>query len=149
MIELEIEDLLGREKVKPDQDLMKRNIESKIVLVTGAGGSIGSQLCIEILKIRPKKLLILDSNEYALYSILSTLNSINNKNELEIIPLLASIQDSKNINIILNTWKPDTIYHAAAYKHVPIVEQNLAEGLKNNVYFNCFCCNFWWCSFHT
>tara|TARA_Y100001978_G_scaffold194929_1_gene202567 strand:+ start:101 stop:2035 length:1935 start_codon:yes stop_codon:yes gene_type:complete len=134
LIELEIEDLLGREKVKPDQDLMKRNIESKIVLVTGAGGSIGSQLCREILKIKPKKLLILDSNEYALYSILSELNSINHKNELEIIPLLASVQDSKNINIILNTWKPDTIYHAAAYKHVPIVEHNLAEGVKNNVF---------------
>ena len=134
LIELEIDDLLGREKVKPDQDLMKRNIESKIVLVTGAGGSIGSQLCREILKIKPQKLLILDSNEYALYSILSELNSGNYKNELEIIPLLASVQDSKNISIILNTWKPHTIYHAAAYKHVPIVEHNLSEGVKNNVF---------------
>ena len=133
LVELEIDDLLGRQKVLPDQDLMKKNITSKIVLVTGAGGSIGSQLCREILKINPKKLLILDSNEFALYSILNELNLINN-NFVEIIPLLASVQDKENIKIILSTWRPQTIYHAAAYKHVPIVEHNLIEGVKNNVF---------------
>ena len=134
LILLEIDDLLGREKVKPDPDLMMKNIKDKTVLVTGAGGSIGSQICKEVLKIKPKKLLILDSNEYSLYSILNSLNFLNSNNLIEIIPLLASVQDADKINTVLNTWKPQTIYHAAAYKHVPIVEHNLAEGVKNNVF---------------
>ncbi len=134
LIFLEIDDLLGREKVKPDENLMMKNIKNKTVLVTGAGGSIGSQICREILKIKPKILLILDSNEYSLYSILNDLNFLNNSKPIEIIPLLASVQDGDKIKTILNTWKPQTIYHAAAYKHVPIVEHNLAEGVKNNVF---------------
>ena len=134
LLELEIDDLLGREKVIPDIDLMRKNINNKVVLVTGSGGSIGSQLCREILNLHPKKLLILDSNEYSLYSILNDLNFLNKNNDVEIIPLLASVQDRDKIKIILNTWKPHTIYHAAAYKHVPIVEHNLAEGVKNNVF---------------
>ena len=134
LIFLEIDDLLGREKVKPDENLMMKNIKNKTVLVTGAGGSIGSQICREILKIKPKILLILDSNEYSLYSILNDLNFLNNNKPIEIIPLLASVQDGDKIKTILNTWKPQTIYHAAAYKHVPIVEHNLAEGVKNNVF---------------
>ena len=132
--ELEIDDLLGREKVSPYQNLLKKNIFNKVVLVTGAGGSIGRQLCKEILNIVPKKILLLDSNEFALYSILSELDSLNKKNNVKIISLLSSIQDKENIKKILKTWKPDTIYHAAAYKHVPIVEHNLAEGVKNNVF---------------
>ena len=134
LVELEIDDLLGRDKVEPDKALMQKNIKSKVVLVTGAGGSIGSELCRQILNIKPKKLLLLDSNEFSLYSILNELENIQNDEDLEIIPILASIQDKKKISILLNTWKPDTIYHAAAYKHVPIVEQNLGEGLKNNVF---------------
>ncbi len=134
LIELEIDDLLGRDKVIPNQDLMQKDIKSKVVLVTGAGGSIGSQLCLEIFKIKPKKLLILDSNEFSLYSILNKLNLLNHSNLVEIIPLLTSIQDQKSIENILTTWQPCTVYHAAAYKHVPIVEHNLAEGVKNNVF---------------
>tara|TARA_B100001989_G_scaffold251577_1_gene231101 strand:+ start:1750 stop:3678 length:1929 start_codon:yes stop_codon:yes gene_type:complete len=134
LIELEIDDLLGREKVEPDKVLMQKNIKSKVVLVTGAGGSIGSELCRQILNIKPKKLLLLDANEFSLYSILNELETLQNDENLEIIPILTSIQNKKKISILLNTWKPDTIYHAAAYKHVPIVEQNLAEGLKNNVF---------------
>ena len=134
LIELEIDDLLGREKVTPDEELMKKNIRNKIVLVTGAGGSIGSQLCREIINIGPKKILLLDSNEYSLYSILNELDSLNKNKLIKIIPLLTSVQDRKNIRIILESWKPDTVYHAAAYKHVPIVEHNLAEGVKNNVF---------------
>ena len=134
LIELEIDDLLGREKVEPDKVLMQKNIKSKVVLVTGAGGSIGSELCRQILNIKPKKLLLLDANEFSLYSILNELETLQNDKDLEIIPILTSIQNKKKISILLNTWKPDTIYHAAAYKHVPIVEQNLAEGLKNNVF---------------
>ena len=87
----------------------------------------------EVLKIRPKKLLLLDSNEYSLYSILNELEMINDDNKTELVPLLTSVQDQKNIYLILSTWLPNTIYHAAAYKHVPIVEHNLLEGVKNNV----------------
>ena len=134
LVELEIDDLLGRDKVEPDRVLMQKNIKSKVVLVTGAGGSIGSELCRQILKIKPKKLLLLDSNEFSLYSILNELENLQKDKDLEIIPILASIQDKKKIIILLNKWKPETIYHAAAYKHVPIVEQNIVEGLKNNVF---------------
>ena len=132
--ELEIEDLLGREKVAPNQNLMKKNIKSKIVLITGAGGSIGSQICREVIRIGPKKLLLLDSNEYALYSIVNEISLVKNKTKVEIIPLLSSVQDKEKINEILHNWYPDTVYHAAAYKHVPLVEHNLAEGVKNNVF---------------
>ena len=132
--ELEIDDLLGREKVEPDYNLMEKNIKSKIVLVTGAGGSIGSELCRQISKIKPKKLLLLDSNEYSLYNLLNELDDLSKSRNLEIIPILASVQNKKKVTLVLDTWKPDTIYHAAAYKHVPIVEQNFAEGLRNNVF---------------
>ena len=134
LVELEIDDLLGREKVEPNKDLMQKNIKSKIVLVTGAGGSIGGELCIQILNLRPKKLLLLDSNEFSLYSILSKLDPINHLPKTEVVPILTSVQDEKKINLLIDAWKPDTIYHAAAYKHVPLVEQNLGEGLKNNVF---------------
>ena len=133
LTELGIDDLTGREKVVPDKSLMKKNISNKIVLVTGSGGTIGSQLCREIIRLKPKKLLLLESNEYSLYSILNELETTNSDKSVSIIPLLASIQDSKNIDLILNTWRPNTVYHAAAYKHVPIVEHNLVEGIKNNV----------------
>ena len=134
LLELEIDDLLGREKVEPNKDLMQKNIKSKIVLVTGAGGSIGGELCIQILNLRPKKLLLLDSNEFSLYTILSKLDPANHLLKTEVVPILTSVQDEKKINLLIDTWKPDTIYHAAAYKHVPLVEQNLGEGLKNNVF---------------
>ncbi len=134
LIELEIDDLLGREKVSPNNDLLIKNIKSKTVLVTGAGGSIGGQLCREIFKLKPHKILLLDSNEFALYSILDELNLSNSKNSVELIPLLTSVQDEVKIKTILKTWRPNTVYHAAAYKHVPIVEHNLSEGVKNNVF---------------
>ena len=86
------------------------------------------------MRIKPKKLLILDSNEYSLYKLLNELNTIKKSEDIEIIPIICSIQDKRNINLIFKTWLPNTVYHAAAYKHVPIVEYNLAEGLKNNVF---------------
>ena len=134
LMEIEIDELLGREKVDPDKILLQKNIINQTVIVTGAGGSIGSQLCKEILKVKPKKLILLDSNEYSLYKLLNELNSINKIEGIEIIPIICSIQDKENINLIFKTWMPNTVYHAAAYKHVPIVEYNLSEGLKNNLF---------------
>ncbi len=133
LLDLGMEDLLERKKVKPDQKLLQKNIKSKTVLITGAGGTIGSQLCRVIIKNNPNKILILDSNEFSLYTLLSELENLNTDNLVEIVPLLASIQDQNIIQNIFKTWRPDTVYHAAAYKHVPIVEHNITESLKNNV----------------
>ena len=131
-IDLEIDDLLGRIPVEPFQSLMRKNIFSKTILVTGAGGSIGSELCRQIIKHVPKKLLLVEISEYALYSIHEELIKGEYKNT-EVIPLIGSVQDPKRMERIISIYKPETIYHAAAYKHVPIVEHNLIEGLKNNL----------------
>tara|TARA_A100001388_G_C28758314_1_gene496246 strand:+ start:154 stop:2082 length:1929 start_codon:yes stop_codon:yes gene_type:complete len=131
MLDLNIDDLLGRIEVKPFKLLMRKNIFDKTILVTGAGGSIGSELCRQILNLEPKKLILVEISEYALYSIQSELENLKNSS-IEIISIIASIQDIKRMNEILSIFKPATIYHAAAYKHVPIVEHNLIEGLKNN-----------------
>ena len=131
-VDLEIDDLLGRIAVEPFESLMKKNIFSKTILVTGAGGSIGSELCRQIIRHKPKKLLMVEISEYALYSIHEQLDDISN-DEIELIPLIGSIQDSERMKRIISIFKPATIYHAAAYKHVPIVEHNLIEGLKNNL----------------
>lgn len=131
---VEIEDLLGRDAVPPDMSLLGKNVSGKVVLVTGAGGSIGSELCRQILELDPSALLILDSSEYALYAICGELTSRQQpSSETKIIPLLASVVDEVRMRGILSAWRPATIYHAAAYKHVPMVEQNVLEGLKNNV----------------
>ena len=136
--DLEIDDLLDREIVEPSNQLLKKNITSKTVLVTGAGGSIGSELCRQIIQLNPKKIILVEISEYALYSLHSQLelilNEISPKKKEIIIPLLSSVQDKSRINEIISIFKPDTIYHAAAYKHVPIVEQNLIEGIKNNIF---------------
>jgi FlaA1/EpsC-like NDP-sugar epimerase len=129
--ELDIDDLLGRDPVVPDQFLISINITDKIVLVTGAGGSIGSELCRQILKYKPSKLLLVELCEFALYSIHQELEKDNQSTE--IIPLLANVRDNYRIGEIFSTWHPQTVYHAAAYKHVPLVEHNPAEGIKNNV----------------
>jgi len=128
--ELDVLDLLERQTVLPNETLLKKNILDKVVLVTGAGGSIGAELCRQIILLRPKKLLLVEQNEFALYNIHQELEI--KKIDLELIPLLASVQDTHRMNEIMSTWPPDTVYHAAAYKHVPLVEHNLAEGLKNN-----------------
>jgi FlaA1/EpsC-like NDP-sugar epimerase len=129
---LEVEDLLGRDAVAPDQALLARNVEGKVVLVTGAGGSIGSELCRQIAAIGPEKLLLVEMNEFALYDIHRELTKLRG-DSIEIVPLLASVCDSVRIRKILATWRPDTVYHAAAYKHVPLVEHNVVEGVRNNV----------------
>jgi FlaA1/EpsC-like NDP-sugar epimerase len=126
------EDLLIRDQVEPDQKLLNKNIKFKSVLVTGAGGTIGSELCRQILKLNPKQLVMLELNEFDLYSIHNELIELN-KN-LKIIPLLSNIQDQKKLEKIIETFKVDTIYHAAAYKHVHLVEANICEGVRNNVF---------------
>ena len=130
--DLNIEDLLNRDQIAPNHKLLYKDIESNTVLVTGAGGSIGSELCRQIIKLKPNKLLLLELNEFALYKIYEELIALN-KN-LRIIPLINNVQDEKNLNKIFETFSVDTVYHAAAYKHVPLVEENICEGVKNNVF---------------
>ncbi|NDF03045.1 MAG: polysaccharide biosynthesis protein [Actinobacteria bacterium] len=138
--ELDIDDLLGRESVKPNGLLLNRNTHNKTVLVTGAGGSIGSELCRQVVKTQPRRLLLLEMSEFALYQIhqeiQSTLVFDEDKPDeaLEIVPLLGSVCDEVRMHEIMDTWKPHTVYHAAAYKHVPLVEHNPAEGVRNNVW---------------
>jgi FlaA1/EpsC-like NDP-sugar epimerase len=131
--ELDIDDLLGREPVMPNHILLTKNVHSKVVMVTGAGGSIGSELCRQIFQIGPTKLLLIEQSEFALYSIHKELEEKGADSEVVLVPLLASVQDEDRMREILSTWRPDTVYHAAAYKHVPLVEHNPAAGIKNNV----------------
>jgi FlaA1/EpsC-like NDP-sugar epimerase len=135
--ELDIEDLLGRDAVAPNQLLLSKNIAGKKVLVTGAGGSIGSELCRQALKLRPEFLLLIEQSEINLYNIhneLENLLRLSGVTDTRIVPLLGSVQNELRMDSIFSTWKPDTIYHAAAYKHVPLVEHNPAEGVRNNVF---------------
>jgi FlaA1/EpsC-like NDP-sugar epimerase len=127
-----IEDLLSREQVQPNLELLSKNINSKVVMVTGAGGSIGSEISRQIIKLKPKKLLLLELNEFALYKINDELNNINQ--DIKIIPLLVNVQNLSRIEEVIKVFKVDTIYHAAAYKHVPLVEENICESIKNNVF---------------
>ena len=133
----EISDLLEREVVKPNYEMLSKNVFSNIILITGAGGSIGSELARQIINLKPKKLLLLDHNEYSLYKIQLDLKNIlkyHDNKEVEIISILGSLQDINFVNNVLNTYKPNTVYHAAAYKHVSLVEENLIEGVKNNIF---------------
>jgi FlaA1/EpsC-like NDP-sugar epimerase len=134
--ELDIEDLLGRDPVPPNSLMLAKNITGKVVMVTGAGGSIGSELCRQIVKARPAVLLLVELTEFALYVIeheLQSLISDASMGDVRLLPLLANVRDASRMEQILRTWKPHTVYHAAAYKHVPLVEHNPAEGIKNNV----------------
>ena len=131
--ELDIDDLLGREPVMPNHILLAMNVRSKVVMVTGAGGSIGSELCRQILAVGPSKLLLIEQSEFALYGIHQELEEKVCGRDIVLVPLLASVQDDERMREIMSTWHPDTVYHAAAYKHVPLVEHNPAEGIKNNV----------------
>ena len=130
--DLTIEDLLNRDQVQPSLELLSKNINSKVVLVTGAGGSIGSEISRQIIRLNPKKLLLLELNEFALYKISEELKNI--MPNLKIIPLLVNIQNSSRLNEVFKTFKVDTVYHSAAYKHVPLVEENICESVKNNVF---------------
>jgi FlaA1/EpsC-like NDP-sugar epimerase len=131
--ELDVDDLLGREPVTPNHILLAKNVPKKVVMVTGAGGSIGSELCRQIAMIGPAKLLLIEQSEFALYNIHKELEEKLKNMDIALVPLLASAQDEDRMREIISTWHPDTIYHAAAYKHVPLVEHNPAAGIKNNV----------------
>ena len=133
--ELDIEDLLGREPIIPNTDLLSQNITGKVVLVTGAGGSIGSELCRQILQQSPEALILLEQNEFALYSIEQELQSkIIESSSVKIIPVLCSVCNEQRVNGLMKKYQPYIIFHAAAYKHVPLVEDNPAEGIENNVF---------------
>ena len=136
MNELDILDLLGREPVEPNLALISRNIADKVVLVTGAGGSIGSELCRQILAGKPSSLLLLEHNEFSLYNIHQELQEQIKQLQIDVqlIPLLGSVKDYIRLGQVCRTWRPHTIYHAAAYKHVPLVEHNPAEGIRNNIF---------------
>lgn len=134
--DLSIEDILGREPVTPYPELMKHDIKDKIILITGAGGSIGSEISLKVHSLGPKKLLLLDHSEFALYNVLEDLKKISNSNKIptKIIARLGSVNDKKFVQNILKEIKPETIYHTAAYKHVPLIEENKLQGVKTNVF---------------
>ena len=134
--ELDVEDLLGRDPVPPDAELIARDLAGQVVLVTGAGGSIGSELARQILLQRPRQLLLLDHNEFGLYSIHQELMGLCAAQALaiDLLPLLGSVANFERLSVICSTYRPVTVYHAAAYKHVPMVEDNPGEGVLNNVF---------------
>lgn len=156
--DLDMNDLLGREVVPPQIELLEKNIHNQVVLVTGAGGSIGSELCRQIIKFSPKALILIDSSEYSLYLIYEELKRALIEPDddcsvladvetdlaplgvsIKLIPCLASVRDRNLLMKIFRVHQPTTVFHAAAYKHVPLVEQNPAEGIRNNV-FGTFTC---------
>ncbi len=134
--DVDVADLLGRASVPPDEQLLDACIRGKTVIVTGAGGSIGSQLCRQIIQLCPQRLLLFEISEVALYTLDKELNKAVKHHELdvEIIPLLGSVHHLKRMRSILATFRVDTLYHAAAYKHVPMVEHNMIEGVHNNIF---------------
>lgn len=134
--DVDIEDLLGRDPVKPDPELLRACLADKVVMVTGAGGSIGSELCRQIVQQSPRRIVLFELNEYSLYRLESELRHIAEKKSLsvEIIPLLGSVQKEHRVETVMRTFGVQTVYHAAAYKHVPLVEHNIVEGVRNNVY---------------
>jgi len=134
--EVEIDDLLGREIVPPNGDLIDANIRGKHVMVTGAGGSIGSELCRQIIQCGPKTLLLYEQSEFALYSIEQELSSLiaSKRLDISLVPVLGSVQNESRLRDVMTCCAIQTVYHAAAYKHVPIVEFNITEGVLNNTF---------------
>jgi FlaA1/EpsC-like NDP-sugar epimerase len=133
--EVDIADLLGRDTVPAQEDLLEHCIKGQSVLVTGAGGSIGSELCRQILSLHPTTLLLYEHSEFNLYSILTELEQRITRESLSVrlLPILGSVRNQDKLLDVMKTWHVDTVYHAAAYKHVPMVEHNIAEGVLNNV----------------
>lgn len=138
---VQLEDLLGRDTVAPNDLLMGRSLLSKNVLVTGAGGSIGSELCRQIIRSRPKRLVLVEQSEYSLYALDNELRQLALAEgwEVELIPELADVADHDSVFRIFRRWEPETVYHAAAYKHVPLVERNPIAGMRNNIFSTIHC----------
>lgn len=132
--EIDVVDLLGREEVKLDMNSIKDQITGKVILVTGAGGSIGSELCRQVMKFNPKQLLLLGHGENSIYQIHQEMLNTHKGNQTEFVPIIADVQDRKLIFELMEEYKPDIVYHAAAHKHVPLMEYNPREAVKNNVY---------------
>jgi FlaA1/EpsC-like NDP-sugar epimerase len=133
--ELDVEDLLGRDAVAPDNALLASHLAGQVVMVTGAGGSIGGELCRQILLQGPSRLILVDHNEFGVYTIHQELHLVcaNQQLPVQLVPLLGSVSNYARMTSICKAWQPSTIYHAAAYKHVPLVESNAGEGVANNV----------------
>lgn len=131
--DIDVVDLLGREEVKLDIEQIKEKITNKVILVTGAGGSIGSEICRQVMRFNPKKLLLLGHGENSIYLINRELQNKYRNKEMEIIPIIADVQDRPRIDMIMEMYHPDIVYHAAAHKHVPLMEYNPVEAVKNNV----------------
>lgn len=133
--EVDIADLLGRDAVPAQEDLLARCVTGKCVLVTGAGGSIGSELCRQIMLLNPAVLIMLDHSEFNLYTISSELDARAKRKgwSTKMLPTLGTVRDQAKLFEVMSNWKVDTVYHAAAYKHVPMVEHNIAEGVRNNI----------------
>jgi len=134
--DVKIEDLLGRDPVAPKVKLMQANIQHKVVMVTGAGGSIGSELCRQIINYEPTVLVLFELSEFGLYSIEQELANTISQRELDIklIPVMGTVQRKNRLETVMQAFKVQTVYHAAAYKHVPLVEYNVVEGVRNNVF---------------
>lgn len=139
--QIKISDLLGRVTVPPDEKLLSKCIEGKVVMVTGAGGSIGSELCRQVLSLNPHTIICFERSEFSLYNIDAELRQMNTEQgtAATILPLLGSVTNKRRLDEIFSTFQVDTVYHAAAYKHVPIVEYNPVEGLWNNTFGTWYC----------
>lgn len=133
---IQIEDLLGRDPVEPNPVLMSKNTTGKTVMVTGAGGSIGSELCRQLIKLKPLKIVLFEQNEFNLYRIEKELNALQAGvlPQVELVSLLGSVQNFPLLDMVMRQFDVHSVYHAAAYKHVPMVEQNIIEGVKNNLF---------------
>lgn len=129
---VEVEDLLGRDPVELDMASISKELTQKTILVTGAGGSIGSEICRQVCKFKPKRIILLGHGENSIYHIHQELNGLY-KDEIEVIPIIADVQDKERIKEVMQTYKPYVVYHAAAHKHVPLMEYNPQEAIKNNV----------------
>jgi FlaA1/EpsC-like NDP-sugar epimerase len=136
--DVDIDDLLGRDTVQPMPHLMEGSVFNKVVLVTGAGGSIGGELCRQIIELKPRKLILFDHNEFSLYTIERELIG-KNIDQVELCAVLGSVQNGNVLESLMNSHAVQTVYHAAAYKHVPLVENNCVEGMKNNVFGTLYC----------
>jgi len=134
LLQVSIKDLLGRKSVEPNELLLGKNITNKTVVVTGAGGSIGSELCRQIVFLKPKALVLYERNELALYTIDEELNNLDSYHSFKIYPILGSVNNKMRLKNLFKHFEVDTVYHAAAYKHVPMVEFNNTEGVYNNIF---------------